>query len=108
MYCRLEFAEWFGKAVRHAGGSIFMTSLTDCLAFGIGGLSVLPALKNTCLYASIGVVMLFVYMITFFMGCVVLDEWRINDKRDGCLCCLKVRIYQIMKIKTTFNTNMEI
>ena len=47
---REDFFEWIGVSIRHAGGSIFMTSLTDCLAFGIGGLSVIPLLKNTCLF----------------------------------------------------------
>ena len=76
--------------MRHAGGSIFVTSLTDCLAFGIGGFSVLPTLKNIFLYSCVGVFMLFIYMTTFFVGCVVLDQKRVNDRRDGCFCCLKV------------------
>ena len=86
----MEFTELIGCSMRYAGGSIFMTSLTDCLAFGIGGLSVLPALRDTCIYASVGVLMLFLYMSTFFIGCVVLDQQRVDDKRDGCICCLKV------------------
>lgn len=89
---REDFFEWIGVSIRHAGGSIFMTSLTDCLAFGIGGLSVIPLLKNTCLFASIGVFMLFFYMTTFFVGVLTLDQMRVEDKRDGCLCCFKVPI----------------
>ena len=85
-----ELIEWIGVAIRHAGGSIFMTSLTDCLAFGIGGLSAIPMLKDTCLFASIGVFLLFVYMNTFFVGFLTLDQMRIEDKRDGLICCIKV------------------
>ena len=76
--------------MEHAGGSIFMTSLTDGLAFMIAGLSILPALKSTCICASFGVIMLFFYMSTFFLSCVALDQRRIHDKRDGFICCLKV------------------
>ena len=89
---REELIEWIGVAIRHAGGSIFMTSLTDCLAFGIGGLSAIPMLKDTCLFASIGVFLLFLYMTTFFVGFLTLDQMRIEDKRDGFLCCIKVHI----------------
>ena len=90
---REELFEWIGVAIKHAGGSIFMTSLTDCLAFGIGGLSEIPLLKVTCLFASIGVVMLFIYMMTFFLGFLILDQMRIEDKRDGFICCIKVHIW---------------
>ena len=98
MYClninllklRTELHELIGYTMEHAGGSIFMTSLTDCLAFGVGGLSTLPALRNTCAYASIGVIILFVYMSTFFLACVTLDQQRIDNKRDGFICCIKV------------------
>ena len=78
--------------MEHAGGTIFMTSLTDGVAFMIAGLSILPALRGTCICASIGVIMLFFYMSAFFLPCVALDQQRIDNKRDGFICCLKVII----------------
>ena len=87
--------EWIGTAIRNSAGSIFMTSLTDCLAFAIGGLSVIPLLRDTCLFASIGVVMLFLYMNTFFVGFLTLDQMRIEAKRDGFICCIKVLFWQL-------------
>ena len=87
--------EWIGTAIRNSAGSIFMTSLTDCLAFAIGGLSVIPLLRDTCLLSSIGVVMLFLYMNTFFVGFLTLDQMRIEAKRDGFICCIKVYILTI-------------
>ena len=91
--------EWIGTSVRNSAGSIFMTSLTDCLAFAIGGLSVIPLLRDTCLLSSIGVVMLFLYMNTFFVGFLTLDQMRIESKRDGFLCCIKVYILTLQLLK---------
>ena len=88
--------------MEQAGGSIFMTSLTDGIAFMIGGLSILPALKSTCVCASVGVIMLFVYMSTFFLACVSLDQQRIESKRDGFICCLKV-VVCVLKLHS-YNT----
>ena len=79
-----------GSVMKHAGVAVSMTSLTDFLAFGVGGFSELPILSGTCIYAAIGIFFLFLYMSTFFLSCVVLDQKRINDRRDGFICCLQV------------------
>ena len=92
----MELTELIGNTMEQAGGSIFMTSLTDGIAFMIGGLSILPALKSTCVFASVGVIMLFVYMSTFFLACVSLDQQRIESKRDGFICCIKVVVVPIL------------
>eukprot|EP00662_Eupelagonemidae_sp_cell21_P038030 gene38030-47385_t len=43
------------KAMEEAGPSIAVTSLTDVAAFAIGTATVLPALRDFCIYACLGI-----------------------------------------------------
>ena len=47
--------------MQHAGVAITITSFTDIIAFGIGGSTVLPALRSFCLYASVGIVAVYAF-----------------------------------------------
>lgn len=75
--------------MKHSGVAITITSVTDLLAFGIGATSVLPALGNFCAYASMGIFAVFLQMISFFLAWLVIDQRRIDAKRDGIFCCWK-------------------
>ena len=59
---------------QHAGVAITITSLTDIVAFAIGGTTILPALRFFCLYASIGIAAIYVFQCTFFLACLCLDQ----------------------------------
>ncbi|XP_067946636.1 patched domain-containing protein 3-like [Watersipora subatra] len=83
----LPIVERSGRALRHAGVSITVTSITDIVAFGIGATTVLPALRDFCVYATIGIIAVFIVQATFFTACVVLDERRRQARRNGCCCC---------------------
>ncbi len=74
-----------GLTMKHAGVSITVTSLTDMAAFLIGSTTLLPILRTFCLFCAMGVLMLYFFAITFFAGCVVKDEERI-DQRKACWC----------------------
>ena len=80
----------FGIAMKHAGVAITITSVTDLLAFAIGATTILPALKFFCLFAAMGIFFVFIYMATFFLAFFSLDQRRIEDDRNGCICCYKV------------------
>jgi Niemann-Pick C1 protein len=56
--------EKFGKTLSHSGVAITITSLTDVLAFAIGGTTVLPALQSFCLYASVGIVAIYFFQVS--------------------------------------------
>lgn len=86
---RLSVEERIGLAMKHSGVAITITSVTDLMAFGIGATSVIPALANFCFYAALGIFAVFLNMISFFLGWLVIDQQRIDAKRDGMLCCLK-------------------
>ncbi|XP_078600542.1 patched domain-containing protein 3-like [Branchiostoma floridae x Branchiostoma japonicum] len=76
------------KAMKHAGVSITVTSITDLLAFGIGATSPIPALRSFCIYVAVAIVFLFLFQCTFFMGVLVIDQYRREARRDAC-CCFK-------------------
>ena len=80
--------ERFGLTMKHAGAAITVTSVTDVIAFGIGGLTVLPALQSFCIYASVGIVATFLFQSTFFLAWFSLDQRRIESGRNACCCCV--------------------
>ncbi|XP_060605204.1 patched domain-containing protein 3-like isoform X1 [Ruditapes philippinarum] len=86
---QLPVQERIGLTLKHAGVSITVTSVTDIVAFGIGGSTVIPSLSTFCMYAAIGVLALYILQATFFVACVTLDEQRIDSKRNACLLCYK-------------------
>ena len=75
--------------MKHSGVAITITSVTDFLAFGIGTFSKLPAFSSFCFYAAIGTVAMFFNICSFFLGWLILDQKRIDDKRDAIFCCKK-------------------
>ncbi|KAJ7386392.1 Patched domain-containing protein 3 [Desmophyllum pertusum] len=86
-----EIAERVGLALKHAGCSISITSLTDFLAFMIGASTILPALRSFCIFAGIGILADFVLQATLFTAFLALDARRHGKKRDGCCCCIKLK-----------------
>ncbi|XP_077981544.1 patched domain-containing protein 3-like [Glandiceps talaboti] len=84
---KYELHERVGEALRHAGVSITVTSITDFVAFGIGATTILPALRSFCVYCAIGIFFLFFFCVTFFTACLTIDQKRIDNKRNACCCC---------------------
>ena len=83
-----SLVERFGHTMKHAGAAITVTSITDVIAFGIGGLTVLPALQSFCIYASVGIVATFIFQSTFFLAWFSLDQKRLENGRNACCCCI--------------------
>jgi Niemann-Pick C1 protein len=101
----MDVAERIGRTLKYAGASITVTSLTDIVAFAVGTTTVryninlafplslmhfifqvMPSLKSFCFFASMGIFFLYIFVVTFFVSCVAVDEYRIQSKRDGCIC----------------------
>ncbi|GAB0092699.1 NPC intracellular cholesterol transporter 1 homolog 1b-like [Sergentomyia squamirostris] len=77
-----------GLMLRHAGASITVTSLTDIVAFLVGSSTVLPSLQSFCIYASVGILMTYLYAVTFFVAIFALDERRITARRNAIFPCI--------------------
>ena len=73
--------ERVAKAMKHAGVSITVTSITDMAALLISSTTSLPILRSFCLFAAMGVLFLYIFAITFFVGCLALDEQRRDAKK---------------------------
>ncbi|KAJ4445678.1 hypothetical protein ANN_12362 [Periplaneta americana] len=78
--------ERIGQTLQHAGVSITVTSLTDILAFAVGTSTVMPFLRSFCMFAATGIFFLYVFEILFFVSCLAIDEKRLHNNRDGCIC----------------------
>lgn len=87
----LPVTERIGCALKHAGVSITVTSLTDFAAFAIGSSTVLPALRSFCLFASVGIAAVYFFQATFFVAWFSLDQRRLEDNRQGIFWCWKIR-----------------
>merc|ERR1719424_1731023 len=74
-------------ACKNGGVSIFITSLTDAIAFLIGSATVLPALSWFCTFAGLCVVWCFIFQITVFLPCLVLNARRADTGALDCCCC---------------------
>ncbi|CAD7701856.1 unnamed protein product [Ostreobium quekettii] len=82
------------QAMRAAGSSILVTSVTDMVAFLMGSYTELPALRAFSAYATLGIIFDFFYQVTFFLACLALDTKREKRAYNGAprwgfqCCCL--------------------
>lgn len=72
----------------HAGSAIIITSLTDVVAFIIGASTILPSLQSYCIYAAFGVLLTFLFQITFYVAFFSIDARRIENKRNSIFPCI--------------------
>ena len=92
--CRRPLAHRFGLTMSRAGCAITVTSLTDFLAFAIGGTTVLPALKSFCIFCAVGLIVVYLLQATWFVAWFSLDQRRIEAGRNGSLICYTHKNFQ--------------
>ena len=73
---RATIEERMGEAMAHAGSSITITSLTNAIALFLGCTTSLEAVRSFCVFAGIGIIMLFLSSITIFSTYMVYDLHR--------------------------------
>lgn len=81
--------EKIARTMQKAGSSITITSLTDIVAFIVGGTTVLPSLRSFCVFAAMAIFMTYFYVVTFFVAVLTLDEKRVAKNLNGILPCIK-------------------
>ncbi|XP_071143132.1 patched domain-containing protein 3-like isoform X1 [Mytilus edulis] len=86
---KLPLNERIGKALRHSGASITVTSLTDIMAFFIGATTLLPALRSFCIFAAFGIIALYGLSTTFFVSAMAVDVKRAAARLNACCCFYK-------------------
>jgi Niemann-Pick C1 protein len=85
----MELAKKIALAMQSAGTSITITSLTDIVVFLVGMITVIPSLKSYCFYAAPCILMTYIFVITFFVAVLTLDERRIAARRNFLVPCVK-------------------
>ena len=70
---KLKIRQQFGRTMRGAGVAITITSVTDFLAFGIGGTTVLPSLQSFCIYCGVGIIVVYIFQVGFLLKQVKLS-----------------------------------
>lgn len=88
-----EPTERVADMLHDIGMSITLTTITSTVAFSLGALSTIPFIQWLCLYAFPTIIIVYLYQLTFFTACVVLDEQRINDRRRDCCFCISAKNY---------------
>ena len=91
-----------GKALKTSGVAITVTSLTDFLAFAVGATTTVPALESFCFFCGLGIVVVYLYQITWFTAWLALDQRRMLSNRNACLPCLQVNSSQEVKTSNCF------
>ena len=72
-----------GTTMKHAGASITVTSLTDIFAFGSAAMTYFPSLKSLCVTAAIAIGAIYLFQTSWFIAWMVLDQRRVEQKRNG-------------------------
>jgi len=86
-----DAVERIHDTMSEAGVSVFVTTVTSVVAFGLGCLSSIPAVYWLCMYAFPTIFIDFLFQVTFFVALIVIDERRVQDKRRDCLVCCTVK-----------------
>ena len=76
----LSLEDKIGMTLKHAGVAISVTSLTDVCAFGVGAITVFPALQAFCVACSLGIAAIYLLQVTWFVAWLVIDEKRYEYK----------------------------
>lgn len=86
-----EIDERVARAARRIGPSIFLSALTETVAFALGAFVGMPAVKNFAAYAAGAVFINAILQITMFISVLALNQRRVQSLRADCLPCLTVR-----------------
>ncbi|GFF47563.1 niemann-Pick type C-related protein 1 [Aspergillus udagawae] len=86
-----EIDERVARAVGRIGPSIFLSALTETVAFALGVFVGMPAVKNFAIYAAGAVFINAILQITMFVSVLALNQRRVESLRADCIPCVTVR-----------------
>lgn len=78
------------RIVGRVGPAMLLTSLSESIAFFLGALTTMPAVKLFSLYAGMSVLIDFLLQITVFISLITLDQKRTSDNRMDLFCCFRL------------------
>lgn len=80
-----------GRIVGRVGPAMLLTSVSESIAFFLGALTPMPAVRLFSLYAGLSVIIDFLLQITVFVTFITLDHKRSLENRVDVLCCLQLQ-----------------
>lgn len=80
-----------GRIVGRVGPAMLLTSVSESIAFFLGALTPMPAVRLFSLYAGLSVIIDFLLQITVFVTFITLDHKRTLENRVDVLCCLQLQ-----------------
>ncbi|KAK3010810.1 hypothetical protein RJ639_011494, partial [Escallonia herrerae] len=78
------------NALAEVGPSITLASLSEVLAFAVGGFIAMPACRVFSMFAALAVLLDFLLQVTAFVALIVFDFARTEDNRVDCFPCIKI------------------
>ncbi|KAI0081680.1 multidrug efflux transporter AcrB transmembrane domain-containing protein [Panus rudis PR-1116 ss-1] len=86
----LSAEERVARTLAKMGPSILLSSVTETVAFALGALVPMPAVRNFALYAAGSVLLNAILQVTVFVSALVLDLRRIESNRVDCFPCIRL------------------
>lgn len=82
--------ERVARTLAKMGPSILLSTITETLAFALGALVPMPAVRNFALYAAGSVFLNAFLQVTVFLSAMLWDLKRVEDSRVDCFPCLRL------------------
>ncbi|XP_062844133.1 NPC intracellular cholesterol transporter 1 [Trichomycterus rosablanca] len=85
-----ELHQQIGRILGDVAPSMFLSSLSETVAFFLGALSHMPAVRTFSLFAGLAIFIDFLLQISCFVSLLGLDLKRQEKNRMDILCCIKL------------------
>ncbi|XP_066575598.1 NPC intracellular cholesterol transporter 1 isoform X2 [Amia ocellicauda] len=85
-----DLPQQIGRILGDVAPSMFLSSFSETVAFFLGALSVMPAVRTFSLFAGLAVFIDFLLQISCFVSLLGLDVKRQESNRVDILCCVKL------------------
>ncbi|KAF8591421.1 multidrug efflux transporter AcrB transmembrane domain-containing protein [Ramaria rubella] len=82
--------ERVARTLAKMGPSILLSSLSETVAFALGALVPMPAVRNFALYAAGSVLLNASLQVTVFISALAIDLRRLESGRVDCFPCIKI------------------
>ncbi|MBW0485509.1 hypothetical protein O181_025224 [Austropuccinia psidii MF-1] len=78
------------RAIARMGPSVLLSASCETIAFALGALVGMPAVRNFAIYAAGAVIINTILQMTIFASAIAIDLHRMESNRVDCFPCLKV------------------
>ncbi|GJE84117.1 multidrug efflux transporter AcrB transmembrane domain-containing protein [Phanerochaete sordida] len=86
----LPVEERVARTLAKMGPSILLSTITEFVAFALGAIVPMPAVRNFALYAAGSVLLNALLQVSVFISAMALDQRRIEANRVDCFPCVRL------------------